>query len=412
MANCSLCGRKLPPFTFGKTICQWCVQHQAAQRGELPDDAPQPVMAAPWVRRQSSGSVTKVFFGINVAVFVGMLIAGVSIMDPTGEQLVHWGANFGPYTLSGQWWRLLTSVFLHIGIIHIAFNMWCLWDLGALCESLYGSWTFGVVYLICGIAGSVASVGWRPTGLSAGASGAIFGIAGALIASYYLGEFSMPRFAIAGQLRSLLLFAGYNLLFGAVSGRTDNAAHIGGLVSGLIMGALVARIAPQETDLARRFGILALVATIVLGAFIGLEYWRGYPMLVGRGGDYLAQKQADQAMRLFRLAIRIKPDAAPAHLGLGMSLAAQKNYEAALREYAVAARIAPNTSSLNYEMGITYFALKRYDEAVTSFQKELQATGEDSDVEAALADAYHALGLTKEAAEARQKAEQLGNNSK
>ena len=283
MANCSLCGRKLPPFTFGKQICQWCVHHQAVQRGEIPDDAPQPVMAAPWTRSQSGMSVTKLFFGMNVAVFVGMVVAGVPIGgDPTGEQLLHWGANAGPYTLAGQWWRLLTSVFVHIGIIHIGFNMWCLWSLGALCESLYGSWTFGAVYLICGVAGSVASVAWRPIGPpSAGASGAIFGIAGALIASYYLGEFSMPRFAIAGQLRSLLLFAGYNLLFGAISGRTDNAAHVGGLVAGLALGALIARVAPNENDSARRLAVLALVAALVVAAFVGLEHRVGR-MLTGR----------------------------------------------------------------------------------------------------------------------------------
>jgi len=283
MANCSLCGRKLPPFTFGKQICQWCVHHQAVQRGEIPDDAPQPIMPAPWTRAQSGMSVTKLFFGINVIVFVGMVIAGVSIGgNPTVEQLLHWGANAGPYTLTGQWWRLLTSVFVHIGIIHIGFNMWCLWSLGSLCESLYGSWTFGAVYLICGVAGSVASVAWRPIGLSAGASGAIFGIAGALIASYYLGEFSMPRFAIAAQLRSLLLFAGYNLLFGAISGRTDNAAHIGGLVAGLALGALIARIAPNENDTARRLAVLALVAAVVVAAFIGLEHRVAPHMLTGR----------------------------------------------------------------------------------------------------------------------------------
>ena len=126
-------------------------------------------------------------------------------------------------------------MFLHIGVIHIAFNMWCLWDLGALAESLYGHWTFASVYLISGVAGSVASVAWHPGTVSAGASGAIFGIAGALIASFYLGEFSLPRAAIQPSLRSVIMFAGYNLLFGAVSGRTDNAAHIGGLVCGLAL---------------------------------------------------------------------------------------------------------------------------------------------------------------------------------
>src|SRR5690349_17153639 len=141
MANCIRCGRQLPSLTFGKKICQWCVQHEAAQRGELPDDAPQPVITAPWVRRsQSNITLTHVLFGANVAVFLAMALAGGAVMDFDGRVMVHFGANFGPLTLSGDWWRLLTYMFLHGGLMHIAFNMWCLWDLGALCESLYGRW--------------------------------------------------------------------------------------------------------------------------------------------------------------------------------------------------------------------------------------------------------------------------------
>jgi len=171
------------------------------------------------------------------------------------QQLWHWGANYGPFTIGGQWWRLLTCVFVHIGIIHIAFNMWCLWNLGKLAESVYGHWTFAAVYLITGIAASVTSLAWNPAGTSAGASGAIFGIAGALVASFYLGEFSMPKAAVSGLLRSVLVFVGYNLVFGAMSGHTDNAAHVGGLVSGLILGALIAKVAPQQDDAGRRVGV-------------------------------------------------------------------------------------------------------------------------------------------------------------
>ena len=206
MANCVQCGRKLPALMFGRKICQWCVQHEAAQRGEDPENAVQRVEAAPWLRRQSTSMVvTQAFFGINVAVFLAMALAGVSIMEPTWQELVQWQANFAPLTVSGQWWRLLTCVCVHIGIIHIGFNMWCLWDLGRLAESLYGHWTFGSVYLITGVAASVTSAAWHPTGLSAGASGALFGIAGALIASFYLGEFSLPRAAVAGTLRSVVM---------------------------------------------------------------------------------------------------------------------------------------------------------------------------------------------------------------
>ena len=245
MTNCIRCGRQLPPLMFGKKICQWCKQHEAAQRGELSDDAPQPVMPAPWVRRgESSITVTQVLLGANVMVFIAMVLASGSVMDFPGNVMVHFGANAGPYTLSGQWWRIFTYMFLHGGLMHIAFNMWCLWDLGAMCESLYGRWTFAAIYLLTGIAGGLASVAWNPGTLSVGASGAIFGLAGALISSFYLGEFSLPSFAIKGTLRSLLFFVGFNVLFGSLFPGIDNACHAGGLVSGLILGALIARVAP------------------------------------------------------------------------------------------------------------------------------------------------------------------------
>src|SRR5271154_5517719 len=238
MANCSQCGRQLPALTMGKKLCEWCVEHEAAQRGE--DSPIQRVEPAPWVQSQSSprqsGSmfVTQALIGINVAMFVIMTLRGVSPVLPTSEELVYWGANWGPYTIGGQWWRLLTCVFVHIGIMHLALNMWCLWGLGRLAEAVYDRWTFGAVYLITGVAASVASLAWNPIRVSAGASGAIFGIAGALISAFYLGKFSLPQAVVSGLLKSVLKFAAYNLVLGALLGFVDNSAHVGGLVSGLI----------------------------------------------------------------------------------------------------------------------------------------------------------------------------------
>jgi rhomboid protease GluP len=279
MTNCIRCGRKLPGLNFGKRICQWCVQHEAAQRGEDGDDAKQIVLPAPWVRGgESSITLTQVLLGANVAVFLAMALAGGSIADFSGQTLVHFGANFGPWTLSGEWWRLLTYMFLHGGLMHIAFNMWCLWDLGALCESLYGRWTFGAIYLITGVAGGVASLGWNPMVLSVGASGAIFGLAGALVASFYLGEFSLPRVAIQGTLRSLVVFIGFNVLFGSFFPGIDNACHGGGLVSGLMLGALIAKVAPEHDKPLKRVGVLLFVAVIVVAGAFAVQRWRG-PML-------------------------------------------------------------------------------------------------------------------------------------
>ena len=116
-------------------------------------------MRTPWVRRgESTIGLTQIIFGICAAVFVGMAIGSgspLAFLNPLQEfstpESLHWGANLGVLTLSGEWWRLLTCVFVHGYLLHIAFNMWCLWNLGELCESLYGRWTYLAVYLISGV---------------------------------------------------------------------------------------------------------------------------------------------------------------------------------------------------------------------------------------------------------------------
>lgn len=283
MANCIQCGRNLPPFSFGKKLCQWCRQHEAAQRGELGDDAKQPVMPAPWVRPgESTIGPTQIIFGINAAVFLGMVLSSASVMDFPGGTLVHWGANLGALTFSGEWWRLLTNIFEHGGLLHIAFNMWCLWNLGALCESLYGPGTFTAIYIICGLGASLASAAWHPYVPSVGASGAIFGLAGALLAAFKLGEFSLPRSALSGTLRSLGGFVVYNLIFGAVIPGIDNTAHIGGLITGLIVGALIAVTAPRQEHAARRLAVFLAVIVALAGAAIAAAHYYGLPLRLGR----------------------------------------------------------------------------------------------------------------------------------
>ena len=145
MANCIRCGRQLPGLIiWEKDLPVVCVRHEAAQRGEEDDDAIQPVIAAPWVQRESSVSLTKVILGANAMLFAAMVVsatiqADTFSMDFTGQLMVHFGANFGPYTLSGQWWRLLTYMFLHGGIFHIGIeHVVPVEILGWLCESLYG----------------------------------------------------------------------------------------------------------------------------------------------------------------------------------------------------------------------------------------------------------------------------------
>ena len=387
MANCVKCGRVLPGFSFGKKLCSWCVQHEAVQRGLEPENAVQRVEPPPWQRRQSTSMVvTQVFFGINVAVYLAMLFAGVSMLDnPAGQDLVRWGANFGPLTLSGQYWRLLTCVFVHGGLLHIAFNMWCLWDLGALAESLYGHWTFAVVYLLAGVGGSIGSVVWNSNVLSVGASGAIFGIAGALIASFYLGEFSLPRAAISGTLRSVVVFVGYNLFFGAVIARVDNAAHIGGLVTGLLLGALIAKVAPDRDNPRQRIAVLALVLLLIGG---GTAWWlrsHDYMRHMQRGAGFLAENKTDQAIAEFQSVLRQHSDYPLAHFQLARAYGLKGDFANAEAEFQRVLELNPQSKSTYYNLGYVYLEEKKLPQARATFQQLLAISPDSADAHFGLA---------------------------
>src|SRR6202011_2677222 len=110
--------------------------------------------------------------------FVAMVATGVHWLSPTTADLIKWGADYGPRTTAGEWWRLGSSMFLHLGIIHIAFNMVVLWDIGRFTERLLGNAGFLIVYVLSGLFGSLASVLINPHIPSAGASGAVFGLYG------------------------------------------------------------------------------------------------------------------------------------------------------------------------------------------------------------------------------------------
>lgn len=387
MANCIRCGRQLPPLSFGKKICQWCVQHEAAQRGEVVDEPQQRVMPAPWVRRrESSISLTQIFFGANIAVFLAMALASGSVMDFPGRVSIHFGANFGPYTLSGDWWRLATYMFLHGGVMHIFFNMWCLWDLGRLCESLYGRWTYAAIYFITGIAAGLTSVGWNPGVLSVGASGAIFGLAGALIASFYLGEFSLPKVAISGTLRSLLIFAIFNLGFGQVVGGVDNAAHIGGLVSGLILGALIARLAPQADTPIRRAGVVGVVVLALLAAGLGVRQWRGGPMREAR--EYQSLGESGDAVGHLEKLVEKQPNLLSAHVALAQAYYSRQQFPQAEAEFKRVVELDPKNEGARFNLGMTYLSEQQPENARATFAQMLTQNANSGE-------AHYGLGLVQ-----------------
>lgn len=179
--------------------------------------------------------VTPILLNINILIFMVMLFSGVHILMPESQSLLNWGANFRPLTLGGQWWRLFTACFLHIGILHLLLNMYALLYIGLLLEPYLGKTRFLAAYLISGIAASMASLWWHDLTISAGASGAIFGLYGVFLA--LLTTNLLDKSVRKVLLTSIVVFVGYNILNGLKpNSGIDNAAHIGGLLSGLVIG--------------------------------------------------------------------------------------------------------------------------------------------------------------------------------
>jgi rhomboid protease GluP len=192
------------------------------------------IFALMWWQRHEQASAT--------AQLVGLVNMKPTVADMMRSlQLVNWGSNVGRLTLHGEWWRLFTSMFLHGSLLHLGFNMLVLYQAGQLAERIFGSLRFTSLYLIAGICGSLASVLWNPHVNSVGASGAIFGIVGGLLAFIRREHSGVPPTVVKDMQGSLLPFLLFNLWAGFIYPHTDNAAHIGGLVGGWLAGHLLAR---------------------------------------------------------------------------------------------------------------------------------------------------------------------------
>jgi len=195
--------------------------------------------------------------------------AGVGSGGIDGVVLVRLGAKYGPLVFAGEWWRLVTAMFLHAGLLHIGMNLWCLFDLGPTVETLFSTTKFIVIYLITGILGFVLSLFWSPFGISIGASGAVLGLIGTLIgASFHHGSLGKD---MRSQLWRWVIYIFAIGLIGGVFGMgTDNAAHLGGLVSGVALGYFVPQGEPSTRSSENLWNVLAVISVIVIAASFAL----------------------------------------------------------------------------------------------------------------------------------------------
>ena len=215
------------------------------------------------IQRTPKIGITQLLLSINVLVFVAMLIGGAGFWhSPNGIQL-NWGANFGPATQDGEWWRLGTAMFLHFGAVHLALNSFALWDAGQLVERMYGHWRFLCIYLVSGLSGNLVSlVVQGNSAVSGGASGAIFGIYGAAFMFLWRERAAISKREFRWLFGGGLAFSTFAIVLGFIIPGIDNAAHIGGFLTGIL-----ASIVLSQTITARTMPIKFSAAAIVMMVF-------------------------------------------------------------------------------------------------------------------------------------------------
>ena len=224
-----------------------------------------------------SNPFTMIFIGINVGVFVLMgLAGGFALTSADSEVLIGFGAKQNDLIANHhQYWRLITSIFIHIGFIHLFLNNYALWIIGQEIEQIYGSARYVVLYLVSGIVGSAGSYVFSPEATSAGASGAIFGLFGVMATFAFKYRKEIPRALSRDIMRRVLPIIAINLAFGFSVAIVDNAAHIGGLLAGIILAFTIPYMRPDEKRAPLVWRALQNVCLVLmLVAFVSA--FRGY----------------------------------------------------------------------------------------------------------------------------------------
>ncbi|MEO5776662.1 MAG: rhomboid family intramembrane serine protease [Flavobacterium sp.] len=201
-----------------------------------------------WILPHEGFYSTPLLLYANLLVFLAMVFSGMGLVSFNGSELIEWGSLYKPYLeIQGEWWRLVTYMFLHGGLMHILNNMVSLYFVSFFLEHILGKWRFVMVYLVSGICAGIASYYWHEHTNTVGASGAIFGLYGFMLALILMKVTSPGINKFFFIIASISI--GYTLLMG-IFGNVDNVAHIGGLVTGFLMGLVLSgdlkRDNPQE----------------------------------------------------------------------------------------------------------------------------------------------------------------------
>lgn len=325
----------------------------------------------------------------NLAMYVIVGMSGGSWLNIQPAVLAHWGANQGALTIGHEWWRLVTSMFLHGGLVHLVVNMLSLLYLGRVAHFRFGPGAFFLSYFVSGIAGSLLSLAVNANRVSIGASGAIFGLAGALFASTFTRNPGLQE-ANKRFRTELLKVLGFNLVFGALSPGIDNAAHVGGLIGGVLTGAALAAGGDRDRrPTPRRVAVVGAASVVLLttgGA--ALAHW-----FAPEPGSYSTHKEAvtsalrdlhaqearkvrtrtvEDGVAPLERGVREHPDSVALTLELARSLALIGKADSARRVLQAAAARPPEHADVYVALGAVSLHLQLCDDAVAAFSSALR----------------------------------------
>jgi len=445
MEKCSKCGESFEGLELG-SLCPDC--DPDSQR-ILADSQPEP--AEPPKAPRPKCPITSALVAINILVYAAAWAVQRYWPDVRPPDMV-WGAEWGPLTLGGQWWRLCSSTFVHLSVSHLLDNMLALWIFGRRLEPILGRWVFLAFYLICGIAGELVSLNFHLEEFACGASGAVFGIIGGLVGAYCSGRFRLSARSAWG-LGFLIIYTAYSIYEGQRTPYVDNAAHIAGLIMGLLLG--VTLIVSSSGSVRLRWSIWASVALILAIAAIALRRYNAYVIPLAPAIRALDKNQLDDALNNVKAALRQKPndslanalaadvylrkgDLPDAQVAVDRSLASDpgnrgaKLVQAKLylqtgrfsqaiaiiesgdwnREDRLIRCTAEEGQGWHADAGECYLANGQPDQAIHAFRQALDSDPSDYTAQLGLAKAYQAKGLTREAEAAALKAAAMKTDKK
>jgi membrane associated rhomboid family serine protease/Tfp pilus assembly protein PilF len=308
-------------------------------------------------RRRYWPVVTLTLIAITFVVFGLEQLAGGSTST---EVLLDFGAAYMPYFRQGQYWRLVMPIFLHIGWLHILLNMYALYILGPLLERVYGYGRFAFIYIVAGVASFYLSMSMTPD-VAAGASGAIFGVAGAMLTTGFLHREVVPLHwrRLFGKI--LLIAIALEFLVDRFIPHIDNWGHLGGLLAGMILAGLIPP--PLPSHLARgeekpsQAWVWVPILVVALGMGGEVRYYHGtreVVRLLQEGRKLRAAHQDAQALERFKRAAEIKPQDVRPHEELGSLYLAENRNADAVRELEKAHQLDPNSPEIEIGLAVAY----------------------------------------------------------